>query len=85
MKYYVCDFETSVYEGQTETEVWAAAAVEMNTEGVLIWNSIAGFFTWCEALTKHSVLYFHNGAFDFYLYYFCYCLITWQYRWGGVS
>lgn len=65
MRYYVCDFETSVYEGQTETEVWAAAAVEMNTEDVLIWNSIAGFFTWCEALTKHSVLYFHNGAFDF--------------------
>lgn len=65
MKYYVCDFETSVYEGQTETEVWAAAAVEMHTDEVVIWNSIAMFFAWCESLTKHSVLYFHNGAFDF--------------------
>lgn len=65
MRYYVCDFETTVYEGQTETEVWAAAAVEMYTEKVQIWNSIDGFFIWCEELTGRNYLYFHNGAFDF--------------------
>lgn len=65
MKYYVCDFETTVYDGQTETEVWAAAAVEMYTEDVQIWNSMDGFFSWCESLNRRSYLYFHNGAFDF--------------------
>ena len=65
MRYYVCDFETTVYEGQTDTEVWAAAAVEMYTENVQIWNSIDDFFLWCEELTGRNYLYFHNGAFDF--------------------
>ena len=34
------DFETSVYAGQTSTEVWASAVVQLYTEDVKIFNSI---------------------------------------------
>ena len=39
-KYYVGDFETTVFDGQTSTEVWASACVELNTEDVKIFHSI---------------------------------------------
>ena len=39
-KYLACDFETSVYKGQTETQVWASACVELFTEDVQIFHSI---------------------------------------------
>ena len=39
-KIFVCDFETTVYDGQKFTEVWAAACVEMGTENVSIFHSI---------------------------------------------
>lgn len=35
-QYYVADFETTVYEGQTDTLVWASAIVPLNTEDVTI-------------------------------------------------
>lgn len=31
-KYFACDFETTVYEGQAKTEVWASAMCELHTE-----------------------------------------------------
>ena len=37
---FMCDFETTVFEGQLYTEVWAAAAVELFTEDVKIFHSI---------------------------------------------
>ena len=33
---FMCDFETTVYDGQKDTEVWASALVELYTEDVLI-------------------------------------------------
>ena len=65
MNYYVCDFETSVYDGQTDTEVWAAACVKMHTEDVLVVNSIDKYWQWVEQLKGKNIVYFHNGAFDF--------------------
>ena len=65
MRYYVCDFETSVYPGQKSTEVWAAARVEINTEDVVLYNSISSFWLWVETLRNKNIVYFHNGAFDF--------------------
>ena len=50
MNYYVCDFETSVYDGQTDTEVWAAACVKIHTEDVLVVNSIDKYWEWVEQL-----------------------------------
>ena len=39
-RYFVGDFETTVYQGQEDTEVWAAACVELLTEDVQIFHSI---------------------------------------------
>ena len=35
-RYFVGDFETTVYKGQVNTEVWASAVVELFTEDVKI-------------------------------------------------
>lgn len=67
---YVADFETSVYEGQTNTEVWAAASVALDDpddpEFVDVMNSLDAFMEWCETrLYKNDLrIYFHNLKFD---------------------
>lgn len=45
-KIYVADFETTVYTGQTSTEVWAAACVELFTDDVNIFHSIGEQFNY---------------------------------------
>ena len=40
-RYFMGDFETTVYKGQTSTEVWASALVEFHSEDVKIYHSIA--------------------------------------------
>ena len=66
--YYVADFETSVYSGQTETEVWAAALVPVGREygkkDVVLFNSIEAFFNGIKALKRNAIIYFHNLKFD---------------------
>lgn len=68
---YACDFETTVYKGQTKTEVWSAAFVPLHTEDVTILGNISDFIGYFEALNKDCILYFHNLKFDgsFILYY----------------
>lgn len=63
---FVADFETSVYEGQTKTEVWAAATVELGTESVVIHNSISKWFNYIGEIAEYDnvVVYFHNLKFD---------------------
>lgn len=63
---FVADFETSVYEGQTKTEVWAAATVELGTENVVIHNSISKWFNYIGEIAEYDnvVVYFHNLKFD---------------------
>ena len=39
-RYFIGDFETTVYKGQVGTEVWASASVELFTEDVKIFHSI---------------------------------------------
>lgn len=67
---FVGDFETTVYEGQTSTEVWASALVELNTENVLLFHSIDDTFEFLESIGNVTV-YYHNLKFDgsFWLYY----------------
>ena len=62
--YYVADFETTVYEGQTRTDVWAAAIVELFTDEVFVFNNAPDFFHYIETLNKNVVVYFHNLKFD---------------------
>lgn len=60
----VGDFETTVYKGQTYTEVWASALVEMGTEDVHIFNSIDETYDYLLSLNTNIVLYYHNLKFD---------------------
>lgn len=64
LSYYVADFETTVYEGQTNTLVWAASIVEMYTEDVKILHSIGEMFDYLIALDRDMIVYFHNLKFD---------------------
>lgn len=73
---FVCDFETTVYENQTSTEVWASACVELYTEDVQIFHSIGEQFEYFLSLNCNIVAYYHNLKFDgsFWLWYLMYTL-----------
>lgn len=60
----VGDFETTVYEHQDRTDVWAAALVELNTEDVIIFNSIGQMYNYLVSLEQNIIIYFHNLKFD---------------------
>ena len=64
MRTFACDFETTVYEGQTSTEVWSSALVELNHENVYVHHSIEATFYWLNQLRDNAVLYYHNLKFD---------------------
>ena len=72
MRYFIGDFETTVYKGQVNTEVWASASVELFTEDVKIFHSIGEQFEYLKSLNSNIVCYFHNLKFDgsFWLSYF---------------
>lgn len=61
---FVGDFETTVYNGQEYTEVWASALVELNTEDVIIHNSINDTFEYLLSLKQNVCVYYHNLKFD---------------------
>ena len=63
-RFFVGDFETTVYEGQQATEVWASASVELFTEDVHIYNSIDEQFKYFCSLDCNVVCYYHNLKFD---------------------
>lgn len=63
-KIFVGDFETTVYKGQTSTEVWASACVEIGTEDVKVFHSIDEQFKYFESLNENIVCYYHNLKFD---------------------
>lgn len=64
VKILVCDFETTVYEGQEYTEVWASACVELGCEDVKIFHSIGEQFDYFKSLDSHVIAYYHNLKFD---------------------
>ena len=70
-RYFMCDFETTVYKGQVNTEVWASASVELFTEDVKIFHSIDEQFDYFLSLKCPIVAYYHNLKFDgqFWLYF----------------
>ena len=61
---FVGDFETTVYDGQTYTEVWASALVEIGSEDVVILHSIGETFDYLVSLNCNLVVYYHNLKFD---------------------
>lgn len=64
LTYYVGDFETTVYDGQTFTEVWASGICELFTEDAVILHSIKETYDYLNNLNKHIVIYYHNLKFD---------------------
>lgn len=58
------DFETTVYDGQTYTEVWASALVELYTEDVKIFHSIDETYEYLTSLKEKVIVYYHNLKFD---------------------
>ena len=58
------DFETTVYEGQVNTEVWASAVVELNTEDVKLFHSLDDTFKYLKSLDSDIIIYYHNLKFD---------------------
>lgn len=60
----VGDFETTVYEGQQSTEVWASAIVEIGSEDVKIFNSINDTWEYLISLDRNLIVYYHNLKFD---------------------
>lgn len=63
-RYFVGDFETTVYKGQVCTEVWASASVELFTENVSIFHSISEQFDYFLSLKTNVICYYHNLKFD---------------------
>ena len=63
-KVFVGDFETTVYEGQIDTQVWASAVVEIGTEDVKIFGSIDATFEYLFEQDFNIRIYFHNLKFD---------------------
>lgn len=63
-RYFMGDFETTVYKGQVNTEVWASACVELYTEDVNIFHSIEEQFEYFLSLNCNIVCYYHNLKFD---------------------
>ena len=60
----MCDFETTVYKGQTNTEVWASASVELYSDDVKIFHSIDEQFDYFLSLNCNIIAYYHNLKFD---------------------
>ena len=61
---FMCDFETTVYKGQVNTEVWASASVELFTDEVNIFHSIGEQFDYFTSLSTNILAYYHNLKFD---------------------
>lgn len=79
-QYFMCDFETTVYDDQEYTEVWAAALVPLYSEDVQIFHSISEFFQYIFRNTAGNVcLYFHNLKFDgFFILHYLMDRLHWE-------
>lgn len=60
----VGDFETTVYEGQDHTEVWASALVELGSEDVEIYHSLDETVDRLVNARENFRIYYHNLKFD---------------------
>lgn len=63
-KIFIGDFETTVYDNQQKTEVWASALVELYTEDCKGFHSIDETFDYLLSLNCDVKVYYHNLKFD---------------------
>lgn len=64
MKTYSADFETTVYEGQDHTEVWASALVALDSDEPVVHHSIQETLDYLKKQNEDATLYYHNLKFD---------------------
>lgn len=64
MTIYSADFETTVYEGQDHTEVWASALVSLDSDEPVVHHSIQETLDYLKKQNEDAVLYYHNLKFD---------------------
>ena len=73
MKTFIADFETTVYDGQEDTEVWASALADIDDieDNVFVFHSIGETLDYIKFLDEDCTLYYHNLKFDgnFWLWY----------------
>lgn len=58
------DFETTVFEGQTFTEVWASVVVEIGSEDAKVFHSLPDTYKYLKSLKSNIIIYYHNLKFD---------------------
>lgn len=65
---FMGDFETTVYEGQEKTEVWASGLVEIkegaDVKDCIIHNNIDDTFKYLKSLRRNVTVFYHNLKFD---------------------
>ena len=61
---FVGDFETTVFSGQTRTDVWASAFVELFDDNVTVVGCIEDSLKFLIDLNSEVVCYYHNLKFD---------------------
>lgn len=63
---FMADFETTVYEGQEDTYVWASAITELfdKTDHVEIGGSIEDAYAYLLSFNEDMIVYYHNVKFD---------------------
>lgn len=68
MRKFMADFETTTFEGQETTEVWAAALIDLDAachpDNVTVFNNIEDFFETLFEIDENVNCYFHNLKFD---------------------
>ena len=64
MTIYSADFETTVYEGQDHTEVWASALVALDSDEPVVHHSIQETLDYLKKQNEDATLYYHNLKFD---------------------
>ena len=63
-KVMIGDFETTVYDKQEKTEVWASGVCELYTEDAHLFHSIDETFQYLKSLKSNITIYYHNLKFD---------------------
>lgn len=66
VKRFMCDYETTVYDGQEDTQVWAVAMVEIGDpkDDVKLFTSIWDWWNHVRSIQGSIYIYFHNLKFD---------------------
>lgn len=83
-RYLMGDFETTVYEGQQNTEVWASAVVELFTDDVKIHHSINETFEYLRSIDDNLIVYYHNLKFDG-AFWLSYLMVDLGYKQAGIQ